>query len=155
MTRKEQVPDSWSGYGEFAALVEAYDGLTYWFERGYGATFRFWLAEGIEKEKGRHPYRYELVLHDPGNKRILGYDNAHPIKWKSGKFKHRSENPDHYHRDRSDTGRPYEFMSLTKLLSDFFSRTTQVLQQLNVSSDITEITPTPRTNLPRSSNENH
>ena len=136
------------------ALVEAYNGLTYWFDQGYSATFRFWLADGIETVKARHPYRYELVLHDPGNKRIVGYDNAHPIKWRSGKFKHRSEHPDHFHRDRSDTGRPYKFVSLTKVLSDFFGTTTQVLQELNVASDITEITETPLTNLPRSKHDN-
>ncbi len=60
-------------YGVFEALVEAFDGQTHWFDQGYHASFRFWLAK---TDRG-HPYRYELVLHDPEGKRIMGYDNAH------------------------------------------------------------------------------
>ena len=76
------------------------DGYTFWFEQGYSATFRFCPA--TEVGENEHPYRYEFVLHDPNNERILGYDNAHPVNWKTGMFKHRSEFPDHFHRTKSD-----------------------------------------------------
>lgn len=94
------IPEDLSRYGEFAAIVEAYDGQTHWFDQGYHATFRFWLADG--GTDGVHLYRYELVLHEPNGERIMGYDNAHPLTWKAGKFKRHSKNADHYHRDKTD-----------------------------------------------------
>jgi len=119
-----------SRYGEFEALVEAFDGQTHWFDQGYHATFRFWLAKS--KVQRTHPYRYELVLHDPNGNRIMGYDNAHPVRWKSGQFTQQSKSPDHFHRDRSDKGRPYVFVSLTQLLEDFYQRAEKILTALNV-----------------------
>lgn len=142
------MTDKWNDYGKFKSLVDAYDGYTFWFEQGYSATFRFWLADA--PNEGQHPYRYELVLHGPQNDRMMGYDNAHPVKWKSGMFRHRSENPDHYHRTGSDPGRPYEFVSITQVLKDFFNKTESTLENLGISNTILEVTETPKHNLPRS-----
>lgn len=135
------------GYGAFDALVDTYDGYTFWFEQGYSATFRFWLA--TEVGENEHPYRYELVLHDPNNERILGYDNAHPVNWKTGMFKHRSEFPDHFHRTKSDKGVPYEFVSISRVLEDFFCRSERSLKVLNISPTVTKVTKTPENNFQR------
>lgn len=128
-------------FGEFDALVESYDGYTFWFERGYHATFRFWRA-ALPSRSAVHPFRYELVLHEPSGVRIMGFDNAHPIHWKSGKFTQRSRYPDHWHRDRSDKGRPYAFISISQLLEDFFKQVEISLSTANVSPDMIEVTPT-------------
>ena len=134
------MPEDRRKFGEFSALVEAFDGQTHWFEKGFHATFRFWI--GKPGAKRAHPYRYELVLHDPQGRRILGYDNAHPVKWKSGQFMQRDQHPDHFHRDRSDKGRPYAFVSLTQLLEDFYEKTEQALAEFQVSANILAIQPT-------------
>jgi len=134
MTNQDNPDD----YGEFDAVMSAFDNQVHWFEHGYHATFRFWKTP--TQQEGKHPYRYELVLHDPGGVRIMGYDNAHPIKWKSGVFTKHSENPDHFHRTKSDAGRPYEFVSLTKLLDDFYTRVEQTLRELGIPADITATT---------------
>jgi hypothetical protein len=83
-----------------------------------------------------------LVLHEPSGKRIMGFDNAHPIRWKSGKFTQRSRNADHWHRDRSDKGRPYDFVSIGQLLEDFFHQVELSLANMNVSSGMTGVTAT-------------
>jgi hypothetical protein len=128
-------------FGEFDALVESYDGYTFWFELGYHATFRFWRIFPPSRS-AVHPYRYELVLHEPSGVRIMGFDNAHPIHWKSGKFTQRSRQADHWHRDRSDQGRPYEFVSISQLLEDFFQQVEVSLGNINVSPSMIEVTST-------------
>ena len=132
--------DGQEAYGEFEAIVDAYDGQTHWFDQGYHATFRFWRVSKPKEES--HPYRYELVLHDPGGRRIMGYDNAHPVKWKSGEFTKHSEYPDHYHRTKSDKGQPYRFVSLTQLFEDFYERVEKALLELNIPTDIKRTTRT-------------
>lgn len=135
------MPSDNEDYGEFDALVESYDGYTFWFEHGYYATFRFWRAS-LPAKSAIHPYRYELVLHEPSGVRIMGFDNAHPIHWKSGKFTQRSHNADHWHRDRSDKGRPYAFVSISQLLEDFLQQVEKTLANINVPLGITGVTPT-------------
>ncbi len=157
MTTKKRkptdIPDDWSGYGEFSSLAESYSGTTFWFEEGYSATFKFWLDEDLEKRP--HPYRYELVLHDLSNERILGFDNAHPVSRTSGRFKRRSPNSDHFHRNRTDTGTPYEFVSLTQVLEEFFSHATEALQKLGLSGEITGTSETPMSGTPRSEDDSN
>lgn len=132
--------DEQEAYGEFDAMVDAYDGQTHWFEQGYHATFRFWRTS--KPKRGDHPYRYELVLHNPEGRRIMGYDNAHPVKWTSGEFTKHGENADHYHRTKSDKGQPYRFVSLAQLFEDFYERAEKALGELNVPINITHTTGT-------------
>lgn len=134
------MADKNEDFGEFDTLVESYDGYTYWFELGYHATFRFWRS-GSQSGSAPHPFRYELVLHEPSGVRMMGFDNAHPIRWKSGKFNQRSNYADHWHRDRSDKGRPYTFVSMPQLLEDFFQQIEKSLNTVNVALDITGVTP--------------
>ena len=52
------------------------------------------------------------------------------------------DNADHYHRTKSDQGRPYKFVSLTQLFEDFYRRVEKALGELNVPTDITHTTGT-------------
>jgi hypothetical protein len=49
-----------------------------------GVGTHYWVkisAWVIEPDEARpHGIRYELTLHDAGNRRILGFDNAHAVK---------------------------------------------------------------------------
>jgi hypothetical protein len=74
-----------------------------------------------------HGIRYSLTLHNPNGVRILGYDNAHAVKPRSG-FSGRKQPYDHKHRSASDFGIKYEFKNTYQLLSDFFIDVDKVLK---------------------------
>jgi hypothetical protein len=58
----------------------------------------------------------------------MGYDNAHRVAGGRGRFfKHRAEY-DHWHRDETDQGQPYEFVSAEKLITDFFDEIERILK---------------------------
>lgn len=78
-----------------------------------------------------HGIRYSLTLHEPYGRRILGYDNAHPVKPpKKFKYAGRILAYDHKHRHRSNKGVPYEFQDAHQLLRDFFADVDHVLQEV-------------------------
>lgn len=130
------MTDNRSSERDFEALV-GYDGTTFWFEHGYHAIFEIRKAD--EPGVGPHPYRYAFSLHAPNGKRIMGFDNAHPVARKAGKFKRRSQHADHWHRDASDRGRPYKFETLSKLLDDFFTEVERTLQVLGVLAEPVDV----------------
>jgi len=66
-----------------------------------------------------HGIRYSLTLHDPGGRRIMGYDNAHSVKVRSG-YSGRKLPYDHKHRYSQDQAVRYQFKDAYQLLSDFF-----------------------------------
>jgi hypothetical protein len=69
-------------------------------------------------------------MHAPSGKRLVGFDNAHAIRWMSGRFGRQSTGADHWHRDAADKGRSYEFKSQERLLEDFFHEVERVLREL-------------------------
>ena len=77
-----------------------------------------------------HGIRYSLTLHEPGGRRILGYDNAHAIRIPR-RFKHAGRRLpfDHRHRHAKDRGEPYEFKDAHQLLADFFREVDEVLKE--------------------------
>ena len=74
-----------------------------------------------------HGIRYSLTLHNPKGTRILGYDNAHAVKLRSG-YSGRKQPYDHKHRSTNDLGTKYEFKDAHQLLSDFFIDVDKVLK---------------------------
>ena len=114
----------------FAAL-EDYDGYEFVFENGYCARFEF---KRDQTRGSAHPYKYSLTLHSPSGKRLMGFDNAHPVWRASGRLKRRSTASDHWHRDAADKGRPYDFKSPEILLEDFFGEVDRVLRALSVDA---------------------
>lgn len=60
-----------------------------------------------------HGIKYSLSFHDPGNRRILGYDNGHGLP-------QRYQPADHRHRASQDVAVPYDFEDAEQLLVDFF-----------------------------------
>ncbi|MBU3538997.1 DUF6516 family protein [Polynucleobacter sp. UK-Gri1-W3] len=75
------------------------------------------------------PYgiRYSLTLHNPKGVRILGFDNAHSVRSKSG-HSARKLAYDHKHRNSRDPGIRYDFKDVHGLLSDFFIDVDKVLK---------------------------
>lgn len=65
-----------------------------------------------------HGIKYSLTLHDKSGTRILGMDNAHPIK-KATAYGRAPKNSDHIHTVNGSII-PYNFINAAKLLEDFF-----------------------------------
>ena len=96
----------------------------------------YWIkieARRIEPTAGvPHGIAYSLTLHDRYGTRVLGFDNAHPIK-PPRKFKYagRILANDHQHRGARDKGRFYEYANAHQLLQDFFAAVDRALAQEN------------------------
>ncbi len=76
-----------------------------------------------------HGIRYNLTVHDPNNKRLLGFDNAHGVKPKkgegSGKYRGQIVAYEHVHCGQNDKGTPYRCKDAQTLVSDFYSEMTK------------------------------
>ena len=58
-----------------------------------------------------------MTLHAPDGKRLVGFDNAHPVPHRGARHLRRKPQADHWHRTAGDKGRPYEFVSVERLLT--------------------------------------
>ncbi len=68
-----------------------------------------------------HGIKYSLTLHLRTGQRVLGFDNAHPIKLKKGRFVARATEADHWHYGPGEAVKQYRFQSPGKLLEDFWA----------------------------------
>ena len=84
---------------------------------GYWVKIEAWEVQVCDAVP--HGVRYSLTLHNPKGLRILGYDNAHSVKIRSG-YSGRKLAYDHKHRSATDLGVRYEFKDAHQLLCDFF-----------------------------------
>ena len=73
-----------------------------------------------------HGIRYSLTLHDRNGHRVLGFDNAHPVKPKRLRFGARKLTWDHKHAQGKSE--PYEFESADQLMEDFWASVDQILK---------------------------
>jgi hypothetical protein len=97
-------------------------------EDGYWVKIEAW--EVAPSDQVPHGVRYSLTLHAPSGKRILGYDNAHAVKARRGRYSGQRRPFDHKHRHAADTGVPYAFKDAHQLLSDFFAEVDAVLKEV-------------------------
>lgn len=96
------------------------DGEVYFYPNGYWYKIearRLRLAD-INFPKG---IKYSLTFHAPNGKRVLGYDNAHPVT--GSKF---DEPFDHIHKGERVI--KYSFENAIQLLSDFFRDIDMILE---------------------------
>ncbi|TAN50238.1 MAG: hypothetical protein EPN26_10385 [Rhodospirillales bacterium] len=104
------------------------DGEAIVYDSGHVARFRVKrIAPTPEKP---HGISYSLTLHAPDGHRLMGYDNAHAVAPKGSRFAKRQASFDHWHRDNTDEGRPYAFVSATKLIADFFDEVARIVKEL-------------------------
>lgn len=64
--------------------------------------------------------RYSLSFHGRYGQRILGFDNAHEIKYAAKRMVAPKRTFDHWHYDEHDEGRPYHYINAGKLIEDFW-----------------------------------
>lgn len=74
-----------------------------------------------------HGLSYSLTLHAPDGVRLVGFDNAHPVRGRGGPGKRKRGDSDHRHRQR--TMRPYEYRDAATLLEDFWNEVDRVLRE--------------------------
>ena len=69
-----------------------------------------------------HGLDYSLTLHGPDGRRLVGFDNAHPVTHQK-----RGEAQDHRHRLR--TIKAYDYRDAATLLGDFWTMVDTVLRE--------------------------
>lgn len=74
-----------------------------------------------------HGLGYSLTLHAPDGTRLVGFDNAHPVRARPGPGRRSRAESDHRHRLRSV--RPYDYRDAATLLEDFWNEVDAVLKE--------------------------
>ena len=115
---------------ELAYLLD-YDGTRFLFDAGYWVKIEVARA-GVTRQRP-HGLAYSLTLHGPDGARLLGFDNAHGVRSRGGRYARRPEANDHWHRTETDEGRPYPFRSALGLVEDFLAEVERVLSERGVS----------------------
>ena len=76
-----------------------------------------------------HGISYSPTFHPTDGRRLIGYDNAHRVPHRGGRYVRRQPAFDHSHRDETDEGQPYRFVSAEKLIADFFDEIARILKE--------------------------
>ena len=74
-----------------------------------------------------HGLSDSLTLHAPNGARLVGFDNAHPVRERHGPGTRKRGESDHRHRLR--TVRAYDYQDAVTLLADFWAEVDGVLQE--------------------------
>ena len=97
---------------------------------------KHWVQFAIRRvpasEAKPHGLDYSLTLHGPDGERLMGFDNAHPVRSRSGPGGKPRSTFDHKHRLK--TVRPYEYKDAATLLADFWSAVDAVLREKGIVS---------------------
>ncbi len=103
-------------------------------DQGGGYWIKIDARAATISDETPHGIRYSLTLHEPSGRRVLGYDNAHPIR-QAGKFKFAGKRraSDHIHQLGREIVQHYEFQTAEQLLTDFFRDADKLLSRLRKS----------------------
>lgn len=113
-----------------------YDGRRSFFASGHFLKFEIRRVE--QSGQVPHGIAYSFTFHDPEGRRLLGFDNAHPVPHKGGAFVKAKPEADHWHRTAEDEGRPYTFVSVEKLLEDFFTEVEKLCKKQGISTEVVD-----------------
>ncbi len=106
------------------------DGVRYVVDESLGLWVKF-EAKEIESDLNRRQgIKYSLTLHDPYNRRIMGFDNAHAIEYGAKKVIASHRTYDHWHSHERDEGKPYRYKNAIKLIEDFWVEVDKILKKL-------------------------
>ncbi len=93
---------------------------------------RFAVQKIEQTPEKPHGLNYSLTLHDENGNRLVGFDNAHPVKPTKGPSGTKRKKQDHKHRLR--TIRPYDYKNAETLLIDFWDEVDTVLKERGVKT---------------------
>lgn len=86
------------------------------------------VVKQVEVSRERpHGLSYSLSLHDEDGKRLLGFDNAHPVRETSGPGARTRIEYDHKHGGKRV--RFYAYADASTLLADFWTEVEPILQK--------------------------
>jgi Family of unknown function (DUF6516) len=90
-----------------------------------GSWVKFDVKEVPISTEKPHGLEYSLTLHDGKNERLLGFDNAHPVREVSGPGARTRIEYDHKHK--GERVRFYEYQDAVSLLTDFWTEVDLIL----------------------------
>ncbi len=93
----------------------------------FGHWVKFVVLRTATTPERPHGLSYSLTLHAPDGTRLVGFDNAHPVKTRRASAARKTAANDHRHRLR--TIRPYEYRDAATLLEDFWNEVDGVLRE--------------------------
>ena len=73
-----------------------------------------------------HGVEYSLTMHDSNNRRLVGFDNAHPVPGTKRSQRGAGRAYDHWHR--LGTVKPYPYENAAKLVADLWEAVDEVLK---------------------------
>jgi hypothetical protein len=95
---------------------------------------RYWVCFSVKRVDSTperpHGLKYSLTLHGPDGSRLIGFDNAHPVRGSRGPGGKSRGTLDHKHR--LETVRPYRFEDAGTLVEDFWSEVDNLLGEMGV-----------------------
>jgi hypothetical protein len=112
----------------------AFDGREHWLQDDYRLKFEIKRVSRTASQP--HGLRYSFTLHGPDGKRLMGFDNAHPVRFPGSRHKAPPKTADHWHRTEADKGRPYKFVDAETLVADFFREAYRVLGERGISIEV-------------------
>ena len=95
-----------------------------------GHWVRFIVTRVPATEAKPHGLDYSLTLHGPGGERLVGFDNAHPVRRNAGPGGRGKSAQDHKHRLK--TVRPYDYQDAATLLADFWREAEALLAEKGI-----------------------
>lgn len=95
----------------------------------YWVYFR--VRKTLRTPDKRHGLDYSMTLHGPDGKRLVGFDNAHPVRRTAGPAGRATAQYDHRHR--RGTTRPYRYKDAATLLADFWREVEVGLKERGVA----------------------
>lgn len=101
------------------------DGETFVLESGFRVKFQVQQVPAMPEKP--HGLDYSLTLHDGNGERLLGFDNAHPIREGTGPGARTRIEYDHRHR--GERVRFYEYVDAVSLLTDFWTEVDRILEE--------------------------
>ncbi|MDB5757145.1 MAG: hypothetical protein JWM30_434 [Burkholderia sp.] len=97
------------------------------------ADGRFWVRSEVEQSEVTaerpHGLKYSLTLHDEDGERLLGFDNAHPVREGAGPGARTRIEYDHKHS--GERIRFYLYEDAATLLANFWTEVEMILQKRN------------------------
>jgi hypothetical protein len=95
---------------------------------------RHWVRFAVRRvpasEVRPHGLDYSLTLHGPDGERLMGFDNAHPVRRRSGPGGKPGVTFDHKHGLKAV--RPYAYKDAATLLADFWTAVDAVLREKGI-----------------------
>lgn len=106
------------------------DGQVYVIDPDTGLWVRFVVRQVPVTEAKPHGLDDSLTMHRRDGERLVGFDNAHPVRRQTGPAARTKAAQDHKHRLK--TVRPYEYEDAATLLADFWAEVVTVCREMGV-----------------------